>query len=241
MTAVAAQPGQCMLVFTKAPEKGTVKTRLAAAIGEGHACRLYERFVPDLLKTLEKAADDGHYTLRVCFHPPASDKAVAAWLGGRYAYLPQRGDNLGERMNNAFREGFAAGHRQILLLGSDIPDLPAGIIHDGFAALKKYGAVIGPSHDGGYYLIGFRSDCFLPDAFAGVRWGTGEVYEKTMALLRFGNRNVSVLPVWRDIDTLEDLMDLQARHRRGAFQKSATMRYLRAHDLTATGAGLLDN
>ena len=150
-----------------------------------------------------------------------------------YEYLPQQGGDLGKRMSKAFRDGFAAGHRQILLVGSDIPDLPAQIIHDGFASLKQHGAVIGPAHDGGYYLIGFRPDCFLPDIFTGIRWGTGDVFEKTMALFRLGNQDVSILPSWRDIDTLEDLRDLQARHRHGDFVNSGTLRYLRAQGLTA--------
>jgi hypothetical protein len=231
----AAQPGRCILVFVKSPEMGAVKTRLAAAVGQRHACRLYDRFVRDLLRMLEKAAGDGHCALNVCFHPPASGKAVAAWLGRRYVYLPQRGKDLGERMGNAFRECFAAGHRLALLVGSDLPDLPAGIIHDAFDAMEKHGAVIGPSRDGGYYLIGFRSDCFSPDVFAGIRWGTGDVYEKTMALLRRVRRDVSVLPAWRDVDTPEDLMDLRARHGCDDFMNSATMRYLLAHDLAAAG------
>ena len=231
----AGQREKCILVFIKASSKGTVKSRLAAAIGEEHTCRLYEGFVLDLLKTLEKAADDGNYALKVCFYPPESGKIIAAWLGSRYEYLPQQGKDLGERMSNAFREGFAAGHRQILLVGSDIPDLPAQIIHDGFASLKQNGAVIGPAHDGGYYLIGFRSDCFLPDIFTGIRWGTNEVFEKTMALFRLGSQDISILPAWRDIDTLEDLRDLQARHPHGDFVNSGTLRYLRAKDLTITG------
>ena len=230
---VAAQPDKCILVFIKSPEEGAVKSRLAAAIGEEHACRLYEQFVLDLLKTLEKAANDGNYALKVCFYPPESAKAIAKWLGSRYEYLSQQGGDLGERMSKAFRESFVAGYRQILLVGSDIPDLPAQIIHDGFASLKQHGAVIGPAHDGGYYLIGFRSDCFLPDIFTDIRWDTGDVFEKTMALFGLGNQDVSILPSWRDIDTLEDLRDLQARHPRGDLVNSGTLRYLRAQGLTA--------
>lgn len=234
-TKTAGQREKCTLVFIKSPEKGTVKSRLAAVIGEEHACRLYELFVLDLLKTLEKAADDGNYALKVCFYPPESEKAIAAWLGSRFEYLPQQGRDLGERMSKTFMEGFAAGYRQILLVGSDIPDLPVQIIHNGFASLRQHGAVIGPSHDGGYYLIGFRSDCFLPDIFAGILWGTNEVFEKTMTLFRLGNQDVSILPVWRDIDTLDDLRNLQARHPHGDFTNSGTLRYLLAKGPTISG------
>jgi rSAM/selenodomain-associated transferase 1 len=232
---VAVQPGKCILVFIKTPEKRIVKSRLAATIGEEHTCRLYEFFVLDLLKTLEIAADDRNYALKVCFYPPESGKAIAVWLGNRYEYLPQQGGDLGERMSKAFRKSLAAGHRQILLVGSDIPDLPAQIIHGGFASLKKHGTVIGPAHDGGYYLIDFRSDCFLPDIFADIRWGTSEVFEKTMTLFRLVNQDLSILPAWRDIDTLEDLRDMQSRHPRGDFINSETLRYLLAQGMTIPG------
>ena len=224
----AVQRERCILVFIKSPEKGTVKSRLAAAIGEEQACRLYENFVLDLLETLRKTAKDKSYALKVCFYPPESGKTISTWLGSRYEYLPQHGKDLGERMSNAFREIFAEGYGQILLVGSDIPDLPGKMIHDGFASLERHGAVIGPTQDGGYYLIGFRSGCFLPDIFAGIPWSTSEVFEKTMAQLRFRNFDVSILPAWQDIDTLEDLRDLLKRHEHGDFRKSRTLRYLLA-------------
>ena len=222
----AVQREKCILVFIKSPEKGTVKSRLAAAIGAEHACRLYENFVLDLLGTLRKTTEDGNNTLKVCFYPPESGKTIAAWLGSGYEFLPQQGKDLGERMNNAFRESFSEGYRQILLVGSDIPDLPGKMINDGFASLERHGAVIGPTHDGGYCLIGFRSDGFLPDIFTGIPWSTSEVFEQTMARFRLRNFDVSVLPPWQDIDTLEDLRDLMTRHQHGDFRESRTMHYL---------------
>jgi uncharacterized protein len=223
------QHERCILVFIKSPEKGMVKSRLAAAIGEEQACRLYEYFVLDLLETLRKTAKTGNYALKICFHPPESGKRIAAWLGAENDYLPQRGKDLGERMGNAFREIFADGYKEILLTGSDIPDLPGKIIHRGFASLKGHNAVIGPTRDGGYYLIGFRSGCFLPDIFTGIPWSTGEVFEKTMARFKLGNFDVSILPAWQDMDTPEDLRDLMTRHRHRAFRESRTMRYLLSH------------
>ena len=217
---------KCILVFIKSPGRGTVKSRLAAAIGEEQACRLYENFVLDLLGTLRKTAEDGNHTLKVCFYPPESGKTVSTWLGSRYEYSPQQGKDLGERMNNAFRESFIEGYRQILLVGSDIPDPPGKMINDGFASLERHCAVIGPTHDGGYCLIGFRSDCFLPDIFTGIPWSTSEVFEQTMARFRLRNFDVSILPTWQDIDTLEDLRDLMTRHQHGDFRKSRTMHYL---------------
>jgi uncharacterized protein len=222
----AVQKKRCILVFIKSPKKGHVKSRLAAAIGEEQACRLYEYFVLDLLGTLREAAECGNYALKVCFHPPESGKQIATWLGSRYDYLPQRGADLGEKMKNAFRDIFAGGYEEILLVGSDLPDLPGRIIHDAFTSLARHGAVIGPTQDGGYYLIGFRSGCFLPDIFAGIPWSTAEVFERTMAAFKFRNRDVSILPAWQDMDTPEDLEDFRARHQHDDFGKSGTMRCL---------------
>ncbi len=90
------------------------------------------------------------------------------------SYIPQTGEDLGERMKLAFLRCFSEGARSVVLIGSDIPDLPARIVDEAFRALDKCGAVIGPSVDGGYYLIGFREDTFCGDVFAGTFLGRGD-------------------------------------------------------------------
>ena len=218
--------GRCLLIFTKSPEKGRVKTRLASSIGEGSACELYGNFVLDLLETVNIFVEGGNCGVRLYVHPPDSVRDVARWLDHQYDCRSQRGKDLGERMGNAFRECFSEGFQQALLLGSDIPDLPEKMIADGFAALQDPGAVIGPSLDGGYYLIGFTSATFLPEVFAGIPWGADNVFEKTVRIFNIRNHDFSILPAQRDMDTFEDLEDLMKRHRNSHFRDSRTMRYL---------------
>jgi len=215
-----------ILVFIRAPEEGFVKTRLAAAIGAAAACQLYRAFVLDLLETLAAIPREATGDLLLCHEPPDAGERLAAWLGSGYSYAPQRGADLGARMKNAFHASFSEGYDRVLLLGSDIPDLPEATVCEAFAALESEDAVIGPCPDGGYYLIGFRSGRFLPEAFGGMAWGTGAVLERTLACLNAHHRRVRVLPPWRDIDTIEDLDALRQRHPDGAFRHSRTLRLL---------------
>ncbi len=219
-------PKACLLLFLKAPEPGEVKTRLAQAIGAEAACRLYRNFVLDLLETLSRITGAGSLDLRIFFSPPAAAQEVRKWLGSGYDYAPQEGRDLGERMKNAFLASFTRGYERVLLLGSDVPDLTGEIIKEGFDHLEGCGAVLGPARDGGYYLIGFRANAFLPAVFDHIPWSTEEVFAKTLAIFRSANCTVALLPAWRDIDTLADLRDLRERHRTGAFARSRTLLYL---------------
>lgn len=210
---------QCLIVFVKSPEIGRVKSRLAAEIGEEKARRLYVRFVEDLLDSLDK----GDYCLKIFFHPPDREALLSKWLGRDRCYEPQRGDDLGERMKRAFEKCFSEGFEAAILIGCDIPDLTGEIIKEGFAALIASDVVIGPSYDGGYYLIGFQSGTFLPEVFTGIPWGTGGVLKRTREILESKGR-LSLLPLWRDIDTYEDLNALIERHRESPFANSRTIR-----------------
>jgi uncharacterized protein len=87
-------------------------------------------------------------------------------------------------------------------------------------------AVIGPARDGGYYLIGFRNDTFFPGVFSGIAWSTGTVFRSTMEAIGKAGQRFHELPLWQDVDTIEDLKDLAARSRRSAFSSSRTMSFL---------------
>ncbi len=218
---MADQP--LIILFVKAPVRGQVKSRLAAsALGDDATLELYRNFCLDILDTLKQTG----IPVRICYYPPDSGNAVAGWLGPGQQYLPQEGRDVGERMDNAFRQAFSRGFSRVLLIGSDIPDLPAPLFSDAMAALLTHDAVIGPARDGGYYLIGFRNDTFAPGVFSGIAWSTGAVFEQTMAAFAHAGRRVHELPLWQDVDTIEDLKDLAARNRRSAFRASRTMSFL---------------
>ncbi len=192
---------RCVLFFIKNPEKAKVKTRLASAVGERAAVKLYRQFLLEMLSTLNR----GTFLFYIYFQPHNSLNDLKNWLGEDYLYMPQIGENLGERMKNAFIEAFAMKFKRVLLIGSDIPDLPLEFIDTAFEYLNHGEVVIGPSVDGGYYLIGFRNDMFLPRTFEKIPWSTDKVFNETMKILENEKLTVYALEPLRDIDTVEDL------------------------------------
>jgi rSAM/selenodomain-associated transferase 1 len=150
----------------------------------------------------------------ICFDPPGSLDRVQRWLGQEYSYIPQTGDDLGERMEQAFVRVFREGMNRVLLIGSDIPGLDPAVIIDAFAALASHDAVIGPANDGGYYLIGFQKNRFEPGIFHDMIWSTETVFSETINRLREESRRVRVLPQCQDADTKENLKALLARYER---------------------------
>jgi rSAM/selenodomain-associated transferase 1 len=196
---------RCLLFFVKNPERGKVKSRLATAIGEDLAVRLYKNLVAQMLSTLKA----GTFPLYVCFFPKNAQKPIKNWLGREYRYIPQNGKDLGERMKNGFIEAFEMGFKRVVLIGSDIPDLPSEFIEKAFITLNKSDVVIGPAFDGGYYLIGFKDKPFFPQLFEGIAWGTKNVFNETMKKLKRSRREFQTLPYQRDIDTAEDLKRLK--------------------------------
>jgi hypothetical protein len=199
-----------------------VKSRLATSVGEDVALDLYKCFVRDIMGMLAR----GGYPLAIFFYPPDSRQKIIQWLGNEHTLFPQAGDNLGERMKNAFNTVFSQGISSAILTGSDSPDLPSLIIDEALTSLRDHDAVMGPSNDGGYYLIGFRTDTFLPQAFDGITWSTSEVFMQTMDVLMKGGLRVHILPAWRDVDTFDDLKTLILNNRDTSFIESSTIKYM---------------
>ena len=215
---------RCLVIFVRFPGQGQVKSRLAKDLGAEAATNLYRCFVEDLLERFSKEA----YRLRIAFYPADKEQETREMLGDEFSYIAQTGEDLGERMKLAFLRCFREGAQSVVLIGSDIPDLPARIIDEAFRALDKYGAVIGPSVDGGYYLIGFQRDTLNGDVFSGLLWGTERVFQETMNLLQMAGSPVHVLPFWRDIDKHEDIAALIKNSDDTGFADSKTMLCLKA-------------
>lgn len=193
---------QCVIVFARVPQKGKVKTRLARKLAPELVLNLYKNFVLDILSSLAVI----NQVVIIFYYPFKQHQIMQNWLGNSYPLFSQCGDNLGDRMQNAFRHVFSDGFNQALLIGTDFPDLPPIYIETAFKMLNENDAVIGPTFDGGYYLIGFDSQTFLPNAFKNITWGTPDVFEATMDRFKKNNHKVHILPKWRDIDTYEDLV-----------------------------------
>ncbi len=218
---------RCVVLFVKFPEKGKVKSRLAQDLGGDFVLLLYRSMVLDTIDMLKKS----HFPFRVCFEPPGSGERVQQWLGMEYAYMPQTGVDLGERMEQAFVRLFSEGMHEVLLIGSDIPGLTADVIGEAFRSLARFDAVVGPANDGGYYLVGFTKNAFLPRIFHGVQWSTGRVFQETVERLRRAKRSIHILPECIDADTREDLKAiLNLREGRAVAGAPRTMALLKSRE-----------
>jgi uncharacterized protein len=193
-----------LIVFGKLPATGRVKTRLAAVLGERLATDLYAAFLADTLHALSSVAA----TLQ--FHvPPDDGEPPAGLLPAGVDVRRQRGRDLGERLLAAFVDAFAAGFERVVVVGSDHPTLPAAFADLAFAELRQRGRVVlGPSGDGGYYLVGAND--LYPRLFAGMRYSHASVFAETVERAGETDAGLTILPAWYDVDTVDDLARLQA-------------------------------
>jgi rSAM/selenodomain-associated transferase 1 len=211
-----------LIILVKYPRKGQVKTRLGSGIGFENARQLYSCFVLDTLEAISSTKN----AVRIAYDPPEAARSVEEWLGPDYGYFPQEGEDFGMRLQDAFRKTFAEGFENAVLIATDCPDIKMETIDEGFRRLKWTDSVIGPSPDGGYYLIGFKAQSFVPAAFENIPWGTADVCNKTLSTLKQAGLHPHILPQWRDIDTAADLADLIRMHCNSPFRESKTMRFL---------------
>jgi uncharacterized protein len=200
---------RCLIIFVKYPQPEKV----------------YKAFALDILECAMK----GDWQLQVYFDPPEKETAIKKLFGNDHEYRPQKGSDLGERMKNAFADCFSEGFKSVVLIGSDFPDLPLRIIEDAFALLDSPSdAVIGPAADGGYYLIGLKTETFLLDIFFGLPWSTASVFSETVKILQACGYRTEFLQEWHDVDTRDDLINLVKRNKSTTFAHSRTMKYLMA-------------
>lgn len=222
-TTNALHPG--IFIMMKYPELGKVKSRLAKSIGEEAATNLYRAFIQDTLSTVQ-SLDIPHH---IAMYPLESQEKFSKWLGSSFEFFPQQGANLGERLQNGFTKMFEKGYHQVIALASDCPDLPIEILQSAVSQLQSDKVVIGPAPDGGYYLIGFSSDLFIPDAFVDVAWSTESVFQETMSRIESITDQIHVLPEWQDIDTKSQLQKFYETHQLEPSNTLHAMKYLHNH------------
>jgi len=211
-----------ILLFIKAPVKGQIKSRLAAAIGNDAALELYQRFVLDTIDTVRALPAP----VRICFYPPEAGTTIRTWLGNERACIPQQGNDLGGRMEQSFAQAFSEGYERAVLIGSDIPELSRAMMHEAMAALDTNDAVLGPAADGGYYLIGFKAKTFLPSVFHDIAWSTSTVCDETLGKFKRSGQRVHLLPKLHDVDTKDDLRIFFNKYRTDPDSSSRTLAYL---------------
>jgi rSAM/selenodomain-associated transferase 1 len=184
-------------IFLKAPRPGDVKTRLAAAIGDRQAVRLYRVMASRTLAAVREAGFDA----TIWFAPADAGAEMRHWLGEALDLRPQASGDLGARL--AAAEHAVPRGRGWLAIGADCPRLDAELLRVAAAVVAGDEIAVGPSEDGGYYLIGGRTP--LPPAlFVGIPWSTAGVLAETRARLTQAGVAWRELPTLRDVDTAED-------------------------------------
>jgi len=183
------------IVFVRNPELGKVKTRLAKTIGDKKALNIYILLLKHTESVLQKVSSDKvvYYSEEIQNNDLWSDRCFQKKL--------QKGNDLGERMQHAFEMAFKEGYEKVVIVGSDLFDLKSAHIENAFKALENHNLVIGPSLDGGYYLLGMK--VLHSAVFKNKQWGTDSVLETTLKNLE--QENVKLLEALNDIDTFEDL------------------------------------
>jgi hypothetical protein len=195
-----SMPGRALVVFVKDPAPGAVKTRLAAAVGADAAAAFYRVLAERVLEATTPRA--GEYERLVFFDPPEALAQVRAWLPGVRLAAQSSGD-LGARMADAFGRAFARGAGRVALVGTDAPAVSRDTVLAALDALDAADAAIGPSEDGGYYLLALREA--RPELLAGIPWSTPSVAAETRARAAAAGLAVRELPVLRDVDTIDDV------------------------------------
>lgn len=207
-----------LVVFVRYPTPGSVKTRLAATLGEESAARLYDAFVRDLVGRFSGA----RFGVRWAVAPP--DPGFA----GRFGVSPgsccvQSGDDLGARMGSAFEQHLAGRGDRCVLIGSDAPQLGVERIEEAFARLDEADLVLGPAEDGGYYLIAMKRPF---DVFSDIMWSVGSVFEETEKRAAKMGLEVAHLARDFDVDRIEDVERLRERLAGDRVRCPATCRVL---------------
>ncbi|EQA37328.1 transferase 1, rSAM/selenodomain-associated [Leptospira inadai serovar Lyme str. 10] len=199
-------PNPILHIFLKNPIAGRVKTRLAEHIGEKAALEVYLALVK---KTRECVLplDIPKILWFDSFLPDSSESEI--WGNSPLITKVQQGGDLGEKMRNAFLYSFHNGYSSAVLIGSDCAELQEFHIKEAFRILHEKEVVFGPAKDGGYYLIGLKKD--FPELFHGIQWSTSTVLHASLEKVRQAGRNVGLLPVLSDIDTLKDLQECEAK------------------------------
>ncbi len=194
---------KALLIFTRNPEPGKCKTRLAATVGDDAALHIYKFLLRHTAEITETLRLDKFVYYSESLH------TEDVWDDNRYTKRTQRGDDLGARMENAFAEVFASGYQKAVIIGSDLYDLSQADIETAFKKLNDHDLVVGPAKDGGYYLLGMKS--LKPELFANKTWGTDTVLADTLRDLE--NASVAQLEPRNDVDYYEDIKDIEAFQR----------------------------
>lgn len=187
-----------LIIFTKNPEAGKVKTRLAATIGNDAALAVYVQLLSHTVSITDELPSDKF----VFYSSHIMQEDI--WDNKHFFKQLQSGHDLGERMKNAFTDIFQQDYNKIVIIGTDCPHLNPEIILNAFAYLDLHDVVIGPAEDGGYYLLGMKQ--LHPQLFENISWSTDAVLTETQITCDDLQLDYYLLPTLKDIDEEKDLV-----------------------------------
>ncbi|MFO7767510.1 MAG: TIGR04282 family arsenosugar biosynthesis glycosyltransferase [bacterium] len=201
-----------LLCFMEQPGPGSLKSPLAARIGEEAAVRLYRAFLESTVRTALRTRP---VLTPVGVGTPDDALTILREIAGpRLPLWPQGEGDLGQRMARASARAFSGGAEKVLVIGTDAPDLPLGHLLGAARRLDREDVVLGPGRDGGYYLFGLSRP--VPGLFRGVEWSSDRVLQQTVRRVRAAGLRSSYLPVRSEVDGPQDLLDLRDRLHRAA-------------------------
>lgn len=186
---------KCLLIFTRKPELGKVKTRLAKDIGDQNALDVYKHLLTHSFNSSKDVNADKHvwYTNEILHDD--------IWCSNIFNKHLQPNGDLGYKMKSAFQSAFESGYKNVVIIGSDLLDIDQELIDNAFRLLGFYDVVLGPAKDGGYYLLGLNE--IMNPIFKNKSWGTEDVFNETMADVKA--KNLAILEYKNDIDHVKDL------------------------------------
>ena len=190
---------KALIVFTRNPELGKCKTRLAATIGDKSALDVYRFLLDHTVKITSPLSAD------VYVYYSEKIREIDIWDTSIFRKKQQQGLDLGAKMQHAFTEVFGMGYQKAIIIGSDMYDINTQDLEDAFLTLEHNNFVVGPAQDGGYYLLGMKQ--LKSSLFKNKKWGTQSVLEDTIQDLT--KETLSILPEKNDIDYFEDIKDIE--------------------------------
>jgi len=207
---------QALIIFTKEPEIGKVKTRITPFLSESKCLSLYKAFLKDSLSLGKKVTAD----MKILAYDSGKAKPTyLSRLGKDFNLHKQKGRSLGEKMHDAFLHAKDKKASKIVMIGTDCPTFPKSYIEKAFRMLDKKDVVLGPALDGGYYLMGLKKPCFA--LFRGIKWSTNSVLKDTIHRARKFHNRIGMLKAVRDIDKPEDLIALKSELKKQKHKKNA--------------------
>ncbi len=198
----------CLIIFAKEPKRDKVKTRLKHCLSEEGCLNLYKAFLKDTINIAKKVKAD----TKIFAYESASGPKYLRRVARSFRLCKQEGKNLGQRMHNAIKSAIKEAMVKAVVIGSDSPTLPPAYIEAAFCKLDSNDVVLGPSDDGGYYLIGVKKPCSV--LFKGIKWSSSSVFKDTLKNVKILKKRVAVLDRWYDVDDSGGLVNLREKLKR---------------------------